>query len=76
MFERLIEEMGKCETIELCHFYDTVGKIKDSYAKSRQLHPHIREYQYFYEDASNVEKILQDTIMERFLAYKNEEDKE
>ena len=76
MFERLIEKISKCETIELCHFYDTVIKIKDSYAKSRQLHPHIREYQNLYDDASNVEKILQDTIIERFLAYRNDEDKE
>ena len=70
MFEGLIEEMSKCETIELCHFYDTIGKIKESYAKSRQLHPSVQEYQRLYEDTCNVEKVIQDTIMERFLAYK------
>ena len=70
MFEGLIEEMSKCETIELCHFYDTIGKIKETYAKSRQLHPSVQEYQRLYEDTCNVEKVIQDTIMERFLAYK------
>jgi len=70
MFEGLIGEMSKCETIELCHFYDTIGKIKESYAKSRQLHPSVQEYQRLYEDTCNVEKVIQDTIMERFLAYK------
>jgi hypothetical protein len=70
MFEGLIEEMSKCETIELCHFYDTIGKIKESYAKSRQLHPSVQEYQRLYEDTCSVEKVIQDTIMERFLAYK------
>jgi hypothetical protein len=75
MFKRLIEEISKCDTIELCQLYDTFIKIKDSYARSRQLHPSVQEYQKLYEDASNIEKVIQDTIMERYLAYKDEEDK-
>lgn len=76
MFERLILELSKRDTPVICQYYDTIGKIKESYAKMRQLYPSVKEAQRLYDDTSKVEKILQDMITERFLSYKDEKGQE
>ncbi len=73
MFERLISEMADKPTMEICQYYTTISKIKDSYAKTRQLYPADIEISRLYEDASKIEKLLQDIIIERFLRFKKDE---
>ena len=73
MFERLITELCNKPTEEICVFYQTVGKIRESYARTRQLYPADTEIQHLYEDMTKIEKLLQDVITERFLSYKDDE---
>lgn len=73
MFKRLINEMADMPTVELCQYYTTITKIKESYARTRQLYPADKEINKLYDDTSKIEKILQDIIIERFLKYKEDE---
>ena len=55
------------DTKTLCLFYDTILKIRESYAKYRQLNPQNVYYKDKYDELYYVEEVIREIITERFI---------
>ena len=51
----------------LCLYYDTILKIRESYAKYRQLNPQNVYYKDKYDELYYVENVIREIITERFI---------
>lgn len=55
------------DTKTLCFYYDTILKIRESYAKYRQLNPQNQSYKDKYDELYYVEDAIREIITERFI---------
>ena len=55
------------DTKTLCLYYDTILKIRESYAKYRQLNPQNQYYKDKYDELYYVEEVIREIMTERFI---------
>lgn len=54
------------DTKTLCLYYETILKLRDSYAKYRQLNPRVEIYKERYDELYYVENVIREIMSERF----------
>ena len=64
---RLKRKYENENTDKLCLYYETVLKIRESYAKYRQLNPYTQEYKDKYDELYYVEDVIREIIRERLI---------